>query len=54
MRIKQGENSITLEPESEWELEALRRLKRRGISAMKFQDAWEMAGGLRLEHELGN
>lgn len=50
MRIKQGENSLTLEAESEWEFEALRRLKKRGIKSMEFHDPWEQTGGLRLEH----
>jgi hypothetical protein len=50
MRVKLGENSITLEPESQWEQDALKRLKKRGIRKMEFHDAWNQEGGLRLEH----
>lgn len=50
MRVQLGENSVKLIPESEWEKEALQRLKRRGINKMEFQDAWNYDGWLRLEH----
>jgi hypothetical protein len=50
MTIQLGENSIKLIPESEWEKEALQRLKNRGINKMQFQDEWNREGWLRLEH----
>jgi len=50
MRVKLGENSITLEADSIWEQDALKRLKKRGIKKMQFHDAWNEEGGLRLEH----
>ena len=51
MKIQLGENSIKLCPESEWEKEALKRLKNRGVNKMQFQDEWNREGWLRLEHK---
>ena len=52
MKIQLGENSIKLCPESEWEKEALIRLKNRGVKKIQFQDEWNREGWLRLEHNV--
>lgn len=49
MRVELEENCVTLLAESEWEKKALKQIHKNGVKRVQYTDAWEQAGGLRLE-----
>ncbi len=49
MKIETTEYSVILVPESDWEREALAKLKRGGVNKMNFDDDWNQSGRLHLK-----
>ena len=48
MKVEQTENSVRLVPESDWEIQVLRELRKKGVESLQFQDDWECTGYLQL------
>ena len=44
------EDGVELIPESDHEEEALRKIKRKSIKSIDFEDAWNETGSLKLTH----
>jgi hypothetical protein len=51
MKIEQQENSISLVPENQYEIEAPKRLRTRPITSKVFQDDWNETGALYLKFQ---
>ena len=46
MKIEAKENAVVLRPETPFEIEQLDRIRINAIKSVKFEDQWELKGGL--------
>ena len=51
MKVEQQENGIALIPETDFEREALKRLRKKSIKSMQFEDAWDQKGRFLIEFD---
>ena len=54
MKIEIKESSMVLVPENVFEKESLRRLKKKGVESIRFENEWDQEGGLILNHPVEN
>lgn len=54
MKVETTEYSVILVPESDWERQALFKLKQGGVRNMNFDDDWNQTGRLHLKQTTGD
>jgi len=52
MRIEKREYGVTLVPESDFEREILKELRRHQIKKMEFEDTWESKGKFLIDYDI--